>query len=93
MTRIPETRIPKWELGEPTGWTVTLTGGATVEIWADGYGKEDGFVVFTSLVDVESEPGDWIVVTGRTPSNPQRLIVAIARFREEDVDVSAIRSM
>ena len=67
-------------------WSVYLVSGQTIEVWADGYQELDGYYVFGVLADAEKESDiDGLVVTGRAPSNPLRLIVSLARFRVVDV--------
>jgi hypothetical protein len=62
-------------------WEITLTTGTTVEVWADGFQELDGFYVFGVLVDVDSEPDRTsVLVLNRTPANPARVIIALARF-------------
>jgi hypothetical protein len=82
--------LAEWRSTEPSAWRVTLATGPVVQVWADGYQEVDGYVVFTTLVDTERQPEDSTLVVGRTPSNPLRLDIAVARFRAGDVsDVSS----
>jgi hypothetical protein len=67
-------------LGEPSRWQLTLSSGESVDVWADAYSEADGFYVFGVLVDVANEPADHVLVSARTPSNPARMEVAVARF-------------
>ena len=82
--------LASWRWTEPSAWLVTLASGAVVEVWADGYTEMDGYFVFTALVDAEREPRESTLVMGRTPTNAQRLDVALARFPV--AEVSQIRS-
>lgn len=83
--------LAKWRSTEPSAWRVKLASGSVVEVWADGYQELDGYLVFTTLVDAERQPEDSILVVARTPTNPLRLDVAVARFRTDDVsDVSSV---
>jgi hypothetical protein len=67
-------------------WNVHLATGPTVEVWADGYQELDGYYVFGVLADADAESEiDGLDVTGRTPSNPLRVIVTLARFRVDEV--------
>lgn len=59
---------------------MTLNDGTTVEVWADGYQELDGLYSFGVLVDAEGEVGSEVLVTNRTPSNPDRLVIALAQF-------------
>lgn len=65
---------------EISQWDVTLNDGSVIQVWADGYQEEDGVYSFGVLVDVEGEVSDGILVTNRTPSNPARVIIALAQF-------------
>jgi hypothetical protein len=72
---------------EISRWVVSLTTGQTVEVWADGYQELDEHYVFGVLADAEAEAdSDGLLVTGRTPSRPERIIVALARFRASEVE-------
>jgi hypothetical protein len=83
-------KLAEWRSTEPSAWRVTLKSGSVIDVWADGFQELDGYVVFTALVDVERAPEDSILIMGKTPSNPLRLDVAVARFPENDVsDVSS----
>ncbi len=61
-------------------WKVTLSDGSVVEVWADGYQELDGVYSFGVLVDAEGEVPSEVLVTNRTPSNPDRLVIALAQF-------------
>jgi len=66
---------------EISRWDVTLTDGSVIEVWADGYQEIDGVYSFGVLVDTEAEEvGSGLLVTNRTPSNPDRLVIALAQF-------------
>ena len=68
----------------------SLNAGPTVEVWADGCQEIDGFYVFGVLVDAETDPGGNVMVTNRTPSNPARVVIALARFPIDEVaDISS----
>ncbi len=71
---------PVRHVTEITRWYVTLNDGTTVEVWADGYQELDGLYSFGVLVDAEGEVGSEVLVTNRTPSNPDRLVIALAQF-------------
>ena len=72
--------------GPPTKWTFRLVGGAEVTIWADSRGEEDGDLVFSNLVDAAEEEQAEIEVTGRTPKNPRRVVMTVARIPLDIVD-------
>ena len=74
----------------PSRWLVTLTTGAGVEVWADSVeglaGPEDQRDYrFESLVDATPDEQLQLHVSGRTPSNPERVLVTVARFPRECV--------
>ena len=61
-------------------WEVTLNDDSVVEVWADGFQELDGFYSYGVLVDAEGDVGGEVFVTNRTPSNPDRVVTAPARF-------------
>jgi hypothetical protein len=68
-------------VGPPSRWTVELVDGTVVEVWADGYSREGEHWTFSSLFDLDGEelPAEALVI-GETPSNLERVLVAVARF-------------
>ena len=76
----------RFAAGPPTKWLVTLPGGQTVEVWADGVSEEEGFFVFSILVDATVEEQQLLDVTGRTPSNVARVQVTVARFPVSSIE-------
>jgi len=84
-----EARLPwMWRLdAEPSKWRVTLRSGDVIEVWADGFTSADqpGRHVFNVLVEVDEEPDPSINVVGRSPSNPHRMLIAVASFPSEAV--------
>lgn len=66
--------------GPPLPWHVTLRCGTVVELWADGYSIEAGTYVFSLLVRASPEDQAELDVTARTPSDPDRVGVAVARI-------------
>lgn len=71
--------------GPPSRWLVELHDGSTVEVWADSvtglHGSDDDRdYVFGVLMDVDADQQPFFEVTARTPSNPRRVEVAVARF-------------
>jgi hypothetical protein len=66
--------------GSPGRWEVVLRSGEVVEVWADAYGEDAGAYVFdvAALGSVEEQAG-W-EVTARRPSDPGRVLVAVARI-------------
>lgn len=72
-------------LTELTLFRVTLTSGITVEVWATGFEVFEGVYSFGVLVTADEEP-PTVLVTNRTPADPTRFIVALARFPVEAVE-------
>jgi hypothetical protein len=75
-------------------WHVTLQGGALVSVWADSYSEEDRDYVFSALVDASQDEQGYpdIEITNRTPSNPDRVVVTVARFPRSAVQSIATAS-
>ena len=67
-------------------WNVRLHSGHTVQVWADGYTEEADSFVFSALVDATETEQANLDITARTPSNPERVIIVIARFPTDSVD-------
>ena len=61
-------------------WEITLRDGGVVHVWADGYQELDGHYDFGVLVDLAGEPSDSLVITNRTPSDQDRVVISLARF-------------
>jgi hypothetical protein len=72
--------------GPPSHWTVTLTGGSRIDVWADavtGLTEKTAHhehVVFGVLMDIDVDLQDQFEVTARTPARSRRVMVAVARF-------------
>ncbi|SOD73917.1 hypothetical protein SAMN05892883_3109 [Jatrophihabitans sp. GAS493] len=81
--------------GPPSHWVVTLVDGAQVDVWADAVtgssGPDDARdYAFGVLMDIDPNLQDQFDVTARTPSNPGRVEVCVARFpRSSVLDVSS----
>ncbi|MFJ4592872.1 MULTISPECIES: hypothetical protein [unclassified Kitasatospora] len=65
--------------GPPLPWHLTLDGGAVVELWADGYGVEGGAYVFSVLARATVAEQGQVDVVARTPADPTRVGVTVAR--------------
>jgi hypothetical protein len=75
------------EVGPPHGWTVELLDGSKVHVWADGYSRQEQHYTFSNLIDLEAGeqlPDDALAV-GENPTNPARMLLAVARFRKDQV--------
>ena len=73
-----ETEPPAW-------WDLTLVDGETLEVWADGYSETEGWYEFTVLVDADASEQEQLEIVGRTPSNPGRVLVTVARVPQQIV--------
>jgi hypothetical protein len=67
-------------------WSLTLRDGSRIVIWADGYSEADDDLVFGALVDAPPEEQAALDVISRTPSNPARVVVALACFPRSAVE-------
>ena len=81
--------------GAPSRWIVVLQDGSEVIVWADsvtGLSGDDDVrdYGFHCLMDIDPDLQEGFEVTGRTPSNPRRVIVEVAQFPRAAVrDVSS----
>ncbi|MFF2074261.1 hypothetical protein ACFVXG_05820 [Kitasatospora sp. NPDC058162] len=75
----------EYEAGPPTRWHLTLRDGALLELWADGYRVEDGAYEFSVLVRATAEEQAGAEVLARTPADPRRVMVAVARLATASV--------
>lgn len=66
-------------LTEPGEWTISLVDGSTVCVWADGYETVEAHHDFGLLIDTEGAPLS-MPISSRTPSDPHRVVVSVARF-------------
>lgn len=66
----------------PRQWRVTLRDGSVVGVWADSYGEREGHFTFEILADASAgEQTDRnLMISGKTPSNPVRIMFVVARF-------------
>jgi hypothetical protein len=76
--------------GPPSRWCVVLNDGSTVDVWAyaaTGLSgpDDDRDYVFGVLMDVDVDMQGSFEVTAKTPSNPRRVQVTVARFPRESV--------
>jgi hypothetical protein len=68
-------------VGLPVEWEITLADGSVLRVWADGYQEIDGYYDFGTLIDLDGgETVEAALIASRTPSNPARVIVSIARL-------------
>ena len=71
--------------GPASHWRVTLTDGLVVDVWADSVeglcGSEDQRDYhFGNLMDNALDKQSGFEIAGRTPANPGRVLVTVARF-------------
>ena len=71
--------------GPPSHWLITLGDGSVVEIWADSVEglsgpEDDRDYLFSNLMDIAPSDQASFDVTARTPTNPARVAVTVARF-------------
>lgn len=76
--------------GPPSHWRVLLNDGSTVDVWADGLTgtsgpNDDRDYEFGYLMDIDPSLQGEFEVTARTPSNPNRVHVVVARFPRASV--------
>jgi hypothetical protein len=73
-------------------WQVTLRTGAVIEVWADGYQEIGAHYVFGVLATTTDPPHDGMLITGRTPSDPSRVVIALSRIPIDAVaDLHTVR--
>lgn len=82
--------VVEFAAGPPTRWRVVPTDGSLVYVWADCVsglsGPEDlRDHSFETLMNIEPALQGEFEVTGRTPSDPRRVLVEVARFPREAV--------
>jgi hypothetical protein len=72
----------KYASGPPRRWAIRLVSGAEIALWADGFEEVAGEYVFGNLVDAtpDEQTLPHVEVTNRTPSNPARVVVTVARI-------------
>jgi hypothetical protein len=66
----------------PNQWQVVLRDGSAVGIWADAYGEKNGHYTFEILADAtpEERADPDLVIDAETPSNPERILITVARI-------------
>lgn len=64
----------------PGRWEVVLRSGEVLEVWADAFAEEGGAYVFDVGADGTPEEQTQWEVTARRPSDPSRVMVALARI-------------
>ena len=74
----------------PSRWFIRLASGAELVLWADGYTQRGAEYVFGVLVDAsnEEQESDSVEILARTPSNPARVELCVAR-----IPVAAVASI
>lgn len=66
----------------PGRWFIRLASGAELILWADGYARRGTEYVFGVLVDAndDEQESDSVEILTRTPSNPLRVELCVARI-------------
>lgn len=75
-------------LEPPTLWLVDLRDGSSARVWANSCSSptaEDDWYTFGVLVDASREEQWSSEVLARTPANPGRVEVCVARFEAQAV--------
>lgn len=65
------------------GWTITLRGGAVLEIFADSFIETGGFHSFCLLVNATDEEQAFLRINGRNPRNPSLVFLEVLRIPSE----------
>ncbi|MET8545102.1 hypothetical protein ABZW03_31325 [Kitasatospora sp. NPDC004799] len=82
--------------GAPAAWHVTLQSGALIELWADGYTEDEGAYLFSLLVRATEAEQAELDVTARTPADPSRVAITVARIplsEVRDLHTAALRAV
>jgi len=71
--------------GPPGHWLVTLIGRTVVDVWADSVeglaGPEDQRdYTFGNLMEIHPDDQEGFDIIARTPANPRKVVVTVARF-------------
>jgi hypothetical protein len=67
-------------LTTPGVWRITLNDGTVLRVWADGFQEIDGNYDFGLLIEADGDLPDTADITNRTPSDPKRVVVSVARL-------------
>jgi hypothetical protein len=71
-------------------WIVTLCDGTNLTLYADGYSVGGGEHIFSVLLTASASIQEGLDIVGRTPSDPERVMVALARI--PSTAVTSVRS-
>ncbi|MFF3852870.1 hypothetical protein [Micromonospora sp. NPDC002575] len=71
--------------GIPSRWILTLRSGGVMELAADAYSEENGQLLFNVLVEADADEQDQMVIDWRTPNNPRRVGVVVAKVPAAEV--------
>lgn len=73
--------------GVPGRWTIRLVSGTEIALWADSFQESPDEYVFGNLVEATplEQTSPDLEITNRTPSDPQRVIVTVARIPASEV--------
>ncbi|MFB9237894.1 hypothetical protein ACFFWC_20425 [Plantactinospora siamensis] len=56
-----------------------------MELAADAYSEEDGQLLFKVLVEADADEQDQMVIDWRTPNNPRRIGIVVAKVPAAEV--------
>jgi hypothetical protein len=71
--------------GSPSRWVVTLSNGAAIDVWADGYREDTDTYLFEVLADVDGTLDDAVLILSTSATDSRRLALAVARFPKSAV--------
>jgi len=75
----------KYAAGTPSQWVITLKSGNTIELLADRFSQVDDEVRFSVLAEATNEEQAAVCVLGRTPSQPERVDILVAKIPQAEV--------
>jgi hypothetical protein len=73
-------------MNELSGWTLTMRDGSSIQVWADSYEELEGSYVFGVLARVAPDDRVRLDIRAVTPSDPDGVVVTLARIPTELVE-------
>jgi hypothetical protein len=64
-----------------------------MEIWADGFGQQDGFHLFSLSVKATPEEQQSLWIESRAPSEPNFLMITVAKIPSSEIADIRTRGM
>ena len=74
------------EIDSLSEWRVTLRDGHTLVVWADSYRQTDAEYVFGALADGTASEQAALDIDARTPTDPSKIVVVLARIPSDLVE-------